>query len=378
MKSLLAIMLVGVAMTPCLWDSDTLATELRGLPDALDVVLGKWHRHSEAYYRERIERLAAKEPLTLAECDDLAVAYEHVDERDDAIKVMAKKAELLAATPDREHQYRYHANLGTFYAHAGRFDDALVELRKAVAINPDAHFGREIFQIELIEYIAAARKDPLLWQRFSFLRHAGYRMNIHVARGGLMYWPDQSQRWDKDWDGKRPLDLDKAWKGIVGMLRFGGLEGPELYRSLAEWFLAKEHLNLAWWALERAIERGHPAADLLRKGQLGIESHWKEAGKRAPKAPSRHEIDARRAWADAWVAAFQQAETEAIARGEDVRSDEALKRLLAIADEARPDDGGGDDGGEDKFAWRTVALWSVVAGAGLLFAILLLQRSRSR
>ena len=63
------------------------------------------------------------------------------------------------------------------------------------------------------------------------------------------------------------------------MLRFGGLEGPELYRSLAELFLAKQHLNLAWWALERAVERGHPAADLLRAGQRGIEKHWQEARK---------------------------------------------------------------------------------------------------
>ena len=376
MKSLLAITFFGVALAPCLWDRDTLATELRGLPKALDMVLGKWHRHSEAYYRERIERLAGKERLTLGECDDLAVAYEHVRDRDKAIAVMAKKAELLAATPNEEHQYRYHANLGTFYAHTGRFDEALVELRNAIAINPDAHFGREIFQVELIEYIAAARKDPELWKRFSFLRHAGYQLNIHVGSGGLVYAPDSSHDWGKDWRGTRKIDLDKAWQGIGGMLRFGGLEGPELYRSLAEWFLAKEHLNLAWWALERAIERGHPAADHLRKGQEGIEAHWKEAGSRAPRAPSRAEIDARRAWADAWVDAFQEAEAAAIARGEDVGSDAALKKLLAIADEARPDDGA--DGKRDGVAWRTVALWSVVAGAGLLAAILLLQRSRMR
>ena len=68
-------------MAPCLWDRDTLATELRGLPKALDLVLGKWHRHSEAYYRERIERLAGKEPLTLAECDALAGGLRQVLQR---------------------------------------------------------------------------------------------------------------------------------------------------------------------------------------------------------------------------------------------------------------------------------------------------------
>ena len=95
MKSLLAITFFGVALAPCLWDRDTLATELRGLPKALDMVLGKWHRHSEAYYRERIERLAGKERLTLGECDDLAVAYEHVRDRDKAIAVLARGKEAL-------------------------------------------------------------------------------------------------------------------------------------------------------------------------------------------------------------------------------------------------------------------------------------------
>src|SRR5690606_14874135 len=135
MKSLLAIAFAGLAMSPCLWDSDTLDTELRGLPDAFDLVIGRWHRHSEAYYEARVAKLASKTSMELADYDDLAVAYEHLQRRDDAIAVMAKKSEALAVTPDKEHQYRYHANLGTFYAHAGKFVAALVELRQAIAIN---------------------------------------------------------------------------------------------------------------------------------------------------------------------------------------------------------------------------------------------------
>jgi len=38
MKSLFATLLAVSAMAPCLWDSDTLDTELRGLPEAFDLV----------------------------------------------------------------------------------------------------------------------------------------------------------------------------------------------------------------------------------------------------------------------------------------------------------------------------------------------------
>ena len=367
MKSLVAIGFVGVAMTPCLWDSDTLDTELRGLPEAFDLVVGKWHRHSDRYYRERVTRLASASELDLTGYDDLAVAYERLGERDAAVEVMAQKARTLSGAPDAEHQYRYHANLGTFHAHAGRYDDALTELRAAVAINPDAHFGRENFQIELIEYVAAAKADPQLWRRFSFLRHAGYQVRAHIGVDGLRFSPDASRDWGADWRGERQLDWDKAYKAVAGMLRFGGLEGPELYRSLAELFLVKRHLNLAWWALERAVERGHPAADLLRAGQVGIEKHWQEARKiqrSGPLAPTRAEVRAARARADAWVAAFQEAEAAAIDRGEDVQSDAALRRSLASADAAA--------GGPVATSFTGASLW--LWGAITLTALLLLAR----
>lgn len=375
MKSLLVTAVAVASMAPCLWDSDTLDTELRGLPEAFDLVVGKWHRHSEAYYRDRVERLGAQAELSLAECDDLAVAYEHLGRRDDAVAVMARKADLLAAAPDAEHQYRYHANLGTFYAHTGRFEQALGELRTAVALNPDAHFGRENFQIELLEFVAAAKDDPQLWSRFSFLRHAGYRVRAHLGVDGLRYAPDASRDWSADWSGARELDWDKAYKAVAGMLRFGGREGPELYRSLAELFLAKQHLNLAWWALERAIERGHRAADLLRAGQRSIERHWTEARKiqrTGPVAPTRAQVEDARARADAWVAAFQQAEAAAIRRGDDVQGDAALQALLREADQAI----GEGDGGlrtSSRGAW---ALGAGLAAGAILLLLRRVRRSR--
>ena len=48
MKAVAAFALLAFAAVPCYWDSDTLDTELRGLPDAFDLVVGRWHRHGDA------------------------------------------------------------------------------------------------------------------------------------------------------------------------------------------------------------------------------------------------------------------------------------------------------------------------------------------
>lgn len=376
MKSLLAIVLIGAVCTPCIWDSDTLDTELRGLPDAFDLVVGRWHRHSDAYYEDRIAKLAEQSPLQLADYDDLAVAYEYLGKRDQAIEVMGRKQAALLATPDEEHQYRYHANLGTFHAHQGNFDKALAELRKAVAINPDAHFGRERFQIELIEYVADARKDSEVWRRRSFLRHAGYRLPMHIGADGLAIDEYRgSEDWRRDWAGERTLDWDKAHKAVAGMLRFGGLEGPELYRALGELYLSKQHLNLAWWAFGHAIERGHPAAELLEAGQKSIEKHWDDArphDRTGHVNPTAADYEKKRAEANRWLAKFQEAEAAAIARGDDVRGDAVLEKLLAIADDEVPPDVPEPEG----IGWR-VPLILGCAGAFLLLFALRARASRS-
>ena len=333
MKAIVLSLIAAAVVPPCIWDSDTLDTELRGLPDAFDLVVGRWHRHGEAYYRDRLARLGGKNDLTLAEWDDLAVAHEHLGDQDAAIAAMARKAELLARNPDHEHRYRYLANLGTFHAHAGRYDEALTALRAAIELEPNAHFGRERFQIEAIEYVSAAQRDPGLWRQHSFLRHAGYRMRDLGQR------VTNSEPHDELPEGQPFLTFGTGYQAIGGMIRYGGREGAELYRALGELFLSEMHLNLSWWSLRRAIERGHPAHEDLQRTLAGIERHWRESAAHTPVAnpiPDAELYARMRANADAWVAAFQRLEAAAIARGEDVRGDAALQSLLAAADHEVP------------------------------------------
>ena len=102
--------------------------------------------------------------------------------------------------------YETYANLGTFHIHAGRWEEGLNHIRKAIEINPDAHFGREIYQQKLVEYLIDKRGEdkqislPVQQTKRAFSR-----------RGFAKFLaPDQA----------KPVD-PKALKGILGMMRFG-------------------------------------------------------------------------------------------------------------------------------------------------------------
>ncbi len=314
----------------CIWDSDTLDDELRGVPDAMTLIRGRWHRHSPDYYRKRIDVLPARlqaAPHDYEAYDDLGVAWERLGDRDRAIEVMARKKAALDLRPDRDHLYRYHANLGTFLAHAGRLVEGLAEIEKALTINPAAHFGRERFQVDLLKYLIAAKANPALWQEHDALSYAGYRFRDlpgnGIRRGGR---PSKTEEKLVPW-------MD-AYTAISSILRWGGVEGAELYRLLGRLFLENGDLNLAWWSFQHALEKKHPAEAKLRESIAGIETHWKEA--RYVEVPSLDDYRAARREADAWVGSYVEVEKEAVARGESPAQEETLKRILAAADRKTP------------------------------------------
>src|SRR5262245_47727113 len=81
----------------CLWDLDTLLMERQRFPSALELITGKFLRHSEAFYRWRIQdrlpRITA-DPGKLALYDDLAVAYEKTGDQGNAIAIMLIKERI--------------------------------------------------------------------------------------------------------------------------------------------------------------------------------------------------------------------------------------------------------------------------------------------
>ena len=173
----LVVVAAGSPAFACLWDSDTLRQEAAGLPGVLEVLVGRFDRFPPAYYERRIEIATARHEADggdLGAYDDVAVSHDRLGDADAAIEWMAKKRAALDALDggDSEHEYRYLANLGTFHAHrwirGGADRSDLTDLKTArdliaaaIELNPDAHFGREKYQLMAIEWLSAGEDRGL-------------------------------------------------------------------------------------------------------------------------------------------------------------------------------------------------------------------------
>jgi len=211
------------ACLACLWDSDTLEQERYRFPEAHQLIVGDFVRHSEAYYRWRIEDRQAK-PLdqrTPMDYDDIAVAYDKLGQHDQAIETIHQKIRRFSS----QSVYESEANLGTFLIHAGRLEEGLVHIDKAIEINPDAHFGREIYQKLLVEYVleqrAAGNEDLPLAAKFddNFVTFLRERLG----------WKRENQA----------AETKKAITGVLGMMRFGHYDSPILLEALGDLLVAQ-------------------------------------------------------------------------------------------------------------------------------------------
>ena len=245
------ILSIAIALPPvgaCLWDRDTLAMEASGQHDILKVISGRFPRNPPSFYEARLARVEkelAADPKNLALYDDAGVACDRLHRHDAAIGWMEKKATILAEAPDGDHQYRYHANLGTFLIHQWLGAGADPEqpqgkqgadhIRRAIEINPDAHFGREIVQLMAIEWLLEVRSAPADPDntRYTLLQIDGY--------------PGQPLPGD--------LDAAEASTGLAGMVALGSAwESVDIFAALAVALSADGRATISHLAKLRAQE----------------------------------------------------------------------------------------------------------------------------
>jgi len=327
----LALLIVAVACLvrpagACLWDYDTLRDEQRGLPTVAAVLAGKFERHADFYYEQRVRRMREHldaEPGDLNAVDNLAVALEKLGRLDEAVATLEP---VVAEHPER---YTALANLGTFRLHRwlrdrdrADLDAGIGLIRRAIEVNPDAHFGREKYQLMLAEHVRDGLDDPSVLERGSFVvpmlvdrpstRPADLRDAMAMKRDG---------RGDAD-----DAEVNDAITGVVGMIRFGTGTSPHLYRALGDLLAARGDKHLSAWAYLRAIEFGHPRAD-----DVGDEAEQviSTIGDEPSLAHVRADLDAAIAEADAWVAAFRQHEDAILRRGDDPMADGAMAGFYA-------------------------------------------------
>ncbi len=213
----------------CLWDYDTLAIELKRFPSTLELITGKFLRHSEAFYRWRVaDRLARLQdsPGDFRLTDDLCVAYDKLGEHEKAIELMETQ---LAASPKR---YESHANLGTFLIHNGQLKEGIKHIENAIELNADAHFGREIYQVQLVRYLLAKGHEE------------GEQLSLPLDQNSDVFQPIGFAKFlaeqipePKSGDAREQFDSEAAVKGVAGMIRFGKHDSPVLLEALGDLLL---------------------------------------------------------------------------------------------------------------------------------------------
>lgn len=189
-------LVLGLAATalPCINDLDTKRIEKETRFDVRSMVAGRNEVNPPVYYEMRVERLKkeiAKGTSDPNLYDDLSVAYERLGRTDEAIKVINQKLSLKSKFTS-EDSYKFHANLGTFLAHkalaakGGKPDKALLKealnhLEKAIKINPEAHFGREAAQIELVRALAEGLPEPKYFEHSDKTKNAYFGLAVMGA-----------------------------------------------------------------------------------------------------------------------------------------------------------------------------------------------------
>ncbi len=365
----LAGLLVPSAAVACLWDYDTIKMERARFPGTLELITGKFLRHSPEFYRWRIQdRLKRLEydPADAALLDDLAVAYDKTGQHDQAIET-ALRAERLH--PGR---YETAANLGTFYIHAGRPEEGLPHIDRALAINPDAHFGREKYQKLLVEYVLHRRQGgpPRLPLADVTVRPGADRESPSALDVTIADTFDAYLRRGR----REPLALEEtsaAVKGVLGMMRFGKHDSPVLLEALGT-LLVQDGYNrtedaklLAARAFLKAsyeVPDGLARAAYRAMAARALQMQTSRRDQAGQISLEQVEIDFRRELDDAraWYAELRERELSWIREGRDPEAE--FDRLYA----ADPEVPGMDI--DDPLSAPEKAFRFVIAG-GIVFAL---------
>lgn len=240
------------ASTACLWDSDTLADEAKKHGDIVEIITGRFPRNPPLYYEMRLERVSkelSSNPDELEDYDNAGVACDRLGRGDEAIEWMGKKRQALERSglpKDHDHWYRYHANLGTFLAHRwfrnGKdfsdmrdFEQGAEHIRQALEINPNAHFGREEYQLKFMEWVLA-KPETIAIDKY----------NNNYLRNFLSLTPENRLS---------EKELEKASEGLLGLIALGNAwESIDVFNALNHVHGCLNNTSICYLAESRAQE----------------------------------------------------------------------------------------------------------------------------
>lgn len=264
LRSVLALALLGSHLAfSCIWNSETIVTEEIPFPTDLELISGDFPRHGAEYYKWVVHRrdslIRQPQHINPPDYDELAWALDKLGKPDSAVSVMLRKRKTFT------NSYETMANLGTFLFHSGKLAQGLPYIDSAIRMNPDAHFGREIYQRHLVEYfLSADKRFPMDPTTILGQKEKGFAAFLARKEGVDRLLPHQRA---------------KAIKGVLGMMRFGDHSSPVLLEAWADLMRASNEDDAAFRAALGYLQASHrtkgDAAKAYRKlmeGTPGIQN----------------------------------------------------------------------------------------------------------
>jgi len=362
-----------------------------------DVLTERFAKHGKAYYTER-NRLVRKEldefkaqtnpsekytEKYFSLLDDLGAGYEALGDHDLAVAVLRDKLKEQELLGFKGHQlYTTYANLGTFLIHGnfvkartgdpaakGLLQEGLDFIRKSIEVNPEAHFGREIWQAVAVEYMLAAIKNPQHLLKFDMVGNSLHaeidpslkrcltsseewgrlgqardsEQFMRQREGNLSDYDKQSRKSIRDFISRvgaedklneaaetshsGPVPFDEPTLGIIGMWRLGGGANPHFALALGEIMMRVGQRYLAWTAYERAIamfDRFWPNLGVQKTFVEHCSNRQKIIEKQIPSenwAERRQQFQDELALGQGYQAAYQYYETRRIKEGASIEDE---------------------------------------------------------
>lgn len=285
----------------CIWDTDTIRDELQTKASDFDLITGQFPHHSKGYYEARVkqaEAALAKDPKSIVARNDLAVALLKLGRYEES---KAQFATIEAQQPGR---YETLSNLGVLHKKWGKFAEASDYTAKALAIKPSGHLGLGDYYLKMLRW-QAANSEP-----------APRRIQPQATYLGYKYTDSYYKV-----NGKHPNEAARQahFEKIKALVRSDRTFADGQF-VLGDLYHSKWDLNLAMWAYVRALDLGHPRADIITQRMGEIFKHWAEAAKHkgGRKLESRESTVGRmRSWLKTytrWQSKFEAVEAELIAK----------------------------------------------------------------
>ncbi|HVK12481.1 MAG TPA: hypothetical protein VM597_27270 [Gemmataceae bacterium] len=369
---------------------DTLPHHVARTPDALsfrfamvhDVVHERFPKHGPAFYRERDHRARAKlatlppdSDEALALLDDIGAGLDRLGRPDEAVPLLRDKLDRQARRGlSGRALYTTYANLGTFLIHTNmkeaasgdataraKVEEGRELIRRSIEVNPDAHFGREEWQLVAATSFLAFAKEPELLRAYDLIGNRLSRQIIipdtvlqeweivdldeSLGRPFKYVWPARRRFEDPVDRGRvreyiarvggealplfhaivgRVAPFDEPCLGMIGMWRQGGGANPHFALSLGEIMLRVGQRYLAWSCYERASrlsDRFWPKPELqtFLRDHCAKRQHAIEQTLPAEEVPNlRPKFEAEMAYGERFQAEYQAFEAAKIAAGADI------------------------------------------------------------